>query len=62
MSARFDLPLSRAEIGNYLGLTAETISRQLTALRRDGLISIERKTRVTVTNMVRLATAAGISA
>lgn len=62
VSARFDLPLSRAEIGNYLGLTAETISRQLTALRRDGLISIERKTRVTVTNMVRLATAAGISA
>ena len=61
-SARFALPLSRAEIGNYLGLTAETISRQLTALRRDGLITIERKTRVTVTNMVRLATAAGISA
>jgi len=60
--ARFALPLSRAEIGNYLGLTVETISRQLTALRRDGLIAIERKTHVTVANMVRLATAAGINA
>lgn len=60
--ARFALPLSRAEIGNYLGLTVETISRQMTALRRDGLIAIERKTDVTVTNMARLAAAAGISA
>jgi len=60
--ARFALPLSRAEIGNYLGLTVETISRQLTALRRDGVIAIERKTDVTVTNMARLAAEAGISA
>lgn len=59
---RFELPLSRAEIGNYLGLTVETISRQLSALRRDGLISIERKTLVTVSDMGRLATAAGIRA
>lgn len=59
---RFALPLSRWEIGNYLGLTVETISRQLTALRRDGVIAIERKTDFTVTNMTRLATAAGISA
>jgi CRP/FNR family transcriptional regulator, anaerobic regulatory protein len=57
----FALPLSRAEIGNYLGLTVETISRQLTALRRDGLIAIERKTHVTVMNMMQLAAAAGIS-
>jgi CRP/FNR family transcriptional regulator len=60
-SAHFALPLSRAEIGNYLGLTVETISRQLTALRRDGLITVERKIDVTVINMARLATAAGIN-
>ncbi len=34
----FDLPLSRAEIANLLGLTIETVSRQLTCLERDGLI------------------------
>lgn len=59
---RFALPLSRAEIANYLGLTVETISRQLTSLKRDGLIAIEGKTDVTVTDMVRLSTAAGIIA
>jgi CRP/FNR family transcriptional regulator, anaerobic regulatory protein len=61
-TARLDLPLSRAEIGNYLGLTVETISRQLSALRRDGLIAMERKTLVIVENMSRLAHAAGITA
>lgn len=58
---RLELPLSRAEIGNYLGLTVETISRQLSGLKRAGLITIERKTRVTIRNMERLAEAAGIT-
>lgn len=60
-STRIELPLSRAEIAGYLGLTIETISRQLSALKRDGLISIERKTRITVFDMGKLATAAGIT-
>jgi CRP/FNR family transcriptional regulator len=37
----FELPLSRAEIADYLGLTIETVSRQFTALRKDGLIDIQ---------------------
>lgn len=61
-TARIELPLSRAEIGNYLGLTVETVSRQLSGLKRDGLISIDRKTLVTVRDMGRLAQAAGITA
>lgn len=60
-AASIELPLSRAEIGNYLGLTVETVSRQLTALKRDALITIERKTRVTITSMGSLAVAAGIN-
>jgi CRP/FNR family transcriptional regulator len=34
----FNLPMSRAEIANYLGLTGETISRLLSRYRRQGLI------------------------
>lgn len=60
--ARLELPLSRAEIGNYLGLTVETVSRQLSSLKRDGLIAMERKTLIIVENMGRLAQAAGITA
>ncbi len=37
----FDLPLSRAEMASVLGLTIETVSRQMTKLERGGLI--ERK-------------------
>jgi len=37
----FELPLSRGEMAEMLGLTIETISRQLTALERGG--SIRRK-------------------
>ena len=58
--ASLELPLSRSEIGNYLGLTVETVSRQLTGLRRDGLITIARKTFVSIADMGSLATAAGI--
>ncbi|HTN62720.1 MAG TPA: Crp/Fnr family transcriptional regulator [Devosia sp.] len=37
----FDLPLTRTDIADFLGLTIETVSRQLTRLRRDKVISIE---------------------
>lgn len=34
----FSLPLSRAELASLLGLTIETVSRQMTRLERSGLI------------------------
>jgi CRP/FNR family transcriptional regulator len=37
---RFDLPLSRTEIAQFLGLTIETISRMLKRLSTDGVIAI----------------------
>ncbi len=36
--AAFDLPLTRGEMAQLLGITIETVSRTLTALQRDGLI------------------------
>ncbi len=37
-SSAFDMPLTRGEIANLLGLTIETVSRQLSALEKDGII------------------------
>lgn len=54
-----DLPLTRAEIGDFLGLTFETVSRQFAALRRDGLIEFSDARRVSVKDRTRLRVAAG---
>ncbi|MBZ9725866.1 Crp/Fnr family transcriptional regulator [Mesorhizobium sp. CO1-1-11] len=53
-SAIFDLPLTRADIADFLGLTIETVSRQLTRLRADAVIRIENNRRVFVDDMSRL--------
>lgn len=44
----FDLPLTREEMADYLGLTLETVSRQMSALKRDGVIILEGKRQVRV--------------
>ena len=55
----FDLPLTRADIADFLGLTIETVSRQFTKLRADGVISIENNRHVTVARRERLEARAG---
>jgi len=54
-----DLPLTRAEIGDFLGLTFETVSRQFAALRREGMIEFSDARRVLVRDRTRLRVAAG---
>lgn len=39
----FNLSMSRKDIGNYLGLTIETISRTFSRFQSDGLLSTQRK-------------------
>ncbi|MFZ1681515.1 MAG: Crp/Fnr family transcriptional regulator [Rhizobiaceae bacterium] len=56
----FDLPLTRADIADFLGLTIETVSRQVTKLRKDGVIQIENNRHVTVPDLQRLARRASI--
>jgi CRP/FNR family nitrogen fixation transcriptional regulator len=36
-----ELPMNRADMGDYLGLTIETVCRRLTRLRLDGTIAID---------------------
>ena len=55
----FDLPLTREAMADYLGLTLETVSRQISALKRDGVISLEGKRHVTVPDIDRLLEEAG---
>jgi CRP/FNR family transcriptional regulator len=43
-SAReFNLRMTRAEIGSYLGLTLETVSRTLSVFQQQGLLAVEHK-------------------
>ncbi len=41
-----DLPMSRQDIADYLGLTIETVSRTLSQLERDGVIGLPSARRV----------------
>ncbi len=50
----FDLPLTREAMADYLGLTLETVSRQISVLKREGVIRIEGNRHVTVPDFQRL--------
>ena len=58
-SLSFDLPLTREAMADYLGLTLETVSRQISALRKDGVIVLEGKRHIHVPDMDRLLDEAG---
>ncbi len=53
-ASRFELPLSRDEIAGVLGLTIETVSRQLTKLERDRLIAREGRRGIRLADPARL--------
>ncbi len=58
-TVEFELPLTREAMADYLGLTLETVSRQVSALRKSGVISLEGKRHVIVPDMSRLMEEAG---
>ncbi len=54
-----DLPLTREAMADYLGLTLETVSRQISALKRDGVIGLNGKRHVIVPDFGRLVAESG---
>jgi len=54
-----ELPLTREAMSDYLGLTLETVSRQISALKREGIIRLEGNRRVIVPDMRALLAETG---
>lgn len=53
------LPITRTDIGDYLGLTIETVSRSLSKLKRDRVIRFATPHDIEIADLARLAEAAG---
>jgi CRP/FNR family nitrogen fixation transcriptional regulator len=50
----FELPMSRQDIADYLGLTIETVSRTLTQLEKDAAIAVPSSRRIVLRNRAAL--------
>ncbi len=55
----FDLPLDRQQIADVLGLTIETVSRQLSAMRAAGVIELPGRRSLSIRDRARLVALAG---
>lgn len=49
-----DVQMTRSDIADYLGVTIETVSRTLTKLKQDGLITLPTPTRMEIRNPSKL--------
>ncbi len=58
--AQFELPLTRSELADYLGMTLETVSRMVGKLKRKGLIELRSTREVIVPDIEALAAVANI--
>jgi CRP/FNR family transcriptional regulator len=56
---RFTLPFSRQQVADVLGLTIETVSRQFTRLKSEGLIDLPSRREVEILDREGLAAEAG---
>ncbi|MEM7471698.1 MAG: Crp/Fnr family transcriptional regulator [Pseudomonadota bacterium] len=53
------LPLTREEIANFLGLTLETVSRQLSAMKKGGILSFSDRRQFSILDLEALHEASG---
>ena len=56
---RVDLPMSRAEIADYLSLTTETVSRAFSLFRAEGIVRLPKPHQVVICDLDRLVEIAG---
>ncbi|MGD9812197.1 MAG: Crp/Fnr family transcriptional regulator [Sphingobium sp.] len=56
---RFELPFGRQQMADLLGLTIETVSRQMTRLRNDGVIEIPDRRSIVILDREAMEAAAG---
>lgn len=49
-----ELPMTRGDIADYLGLTIETVSRKLNEMRGQGIIGLDGPSRVTIIDSERI--------
>nr|WP_246849670.1 Crp/Fnr family transcriptional regulator [Rubellimicrobium arenae] len=54
-----DLPLTREAMADYLGLTLETVSRQISALKAEGVLELGPQRRISVPDIRRLMAETG---
>jgi CRP/FNR family transcriptional regulator len=52
-ATNFNLPMSRQDIGNYLGLALATVSRLFAHFQEEGLLKVNRR-EITITDLPRL--------
>lgn len=55
----FELPLTREAMADYLGLTLETVSRQISALKREGIVQLEGKRKIIIPDFEALLAETG---
>jgi CRP/FNR family transcriptional regulator len=55
----FDLPFSRQQVADVLGLTIETVSRQFTKLKKEGVVDLPSRRAVTILDRYALEDRAG---
>lgn len=58
-AGKIALPMTRDQIANYLGLTLETVSRQFSALKKDGIIDFDDRKSFIVVDTAALHDATG---
>jgi CRP/FNR family transcriptional regulator len=54
-----ELPIGRADMADFLGLTVETVSRQMSRLRREGLIDVQGHRCVVIRDLAELRSRTG---
>jgi len=57
--ARIELPMSRADVANYLGLSQEAVSRAMTGLERSGVVAFQGRHELRVLDRARFEKIAG---